>query len=279
MKVQYKNHSVFAGDAAGRTQQVSGHAQNNRQKKKGLALFAGGLRDSLSDRIEQKRQSARRKASKLIKEQFSSDQEITENMETRRENAKTLAGEKKMIQDFRKEAEKTLELAEKWEAATPEEEAEKKTMILEQEKLIRDYNIQEQKKAGEIGEIYSSITDTKRELLKHDPMVKTQKNAEAIMDSAADQIMAMIWEDAKDAVDENLNEKFEEAKEAAEKKEEQEEKLEGVKEDKKETEALTEQIQESAKEQQDIQNELKKIMQDSELLEEEMKGLMVDSGV
>lgn len=279
MKIQHKIQSVFAGDMTGRAQQMSGHAQGSRQKKKGLTLFAGGLKDSLSDRIEQKRQSARKKASKLIKEQFSSDQEITDNMETRREDAKLLAGEKKMLQDFRKEAEKTLELAEKWETATPEEEAQKQTMILEQEKLIQDYTVQEQKKKGEIGAIYSSINDTKRELLKHDPMVKAQKNAEAVMESAEDQITAMLWEDAKDSIDENLNEKFEEAEEAAEKKEEQEEKLEGVKEDKKEAEALTEKIQEGAKEQQDIQNALKKIMQDSELLEEEMKGLMVDSGV
>ncbi len=279
MKIQHKIQSVFAGDMTGRAQQMSGHAQGGRQKKKGLALFAGGLKDSLSDRIEQKRQSARKKASKLIKEQFSSDQEITDNMEARREDAKLLAGEKKMLQDFRKEAEKTLELAEKWETATPEEEAQKQTMILEQEELIQDYTVQEQKKKGEIGAIYSSINDTKRELLKRDPMVKAQKNAEAVMESAEDQITAMLWEDAKDAIDENLNEKFEEAEEAAEKKEEQEEKLEGVKEDKKEAEALTEKIQEGAKEQQDIQNALKKIMQDSELLEEEMKGLMVDSGV
>ena len=108
MKIQHKIQSVFAGDMTGRAQQMSGHAQGGRQKKKGLALFAGGLKDSLSDRIEQKRQSARKKASKLIKEQFSSDQEITDNMEARREDAKLLAGEKKMLQDFRKEAEKTL---------------------------------------------------------------------------------------------------------------------------------------------------------------------------
>lgn len=278
MKIQNRNQNFFAGGVT-ETRRMAGHAQDGRQKKKGFAVFAGGLRDTLSGRIEQKRQEARKKASKIIREQFSSDQEITKNMETRREDAKALAGEKKMIQDFRKEAEKTLELAEKWETATPEEETEKKTVILEQEKLIRDYNIQEQKKEGEIGEIYSSIADTKRELLKHDPMVKAQKNADAVMDSAADQIKAMIWEDAKDTIDENLNEKFEEAKEAADKKEEQKEKLEGVKEDKKEAEALTEQIQESAKAQQDIQNELKKIMQENELLEEEMKGLMVDSGV
>jgi len=124
----------------------------------------------------------------------------------------------------------------------------------------------------------SSITATKQAILEAGGkgMRTAKKMAGSILDAASDAIIGMLWEDAKEHVDEELEKLMEAAKEQAEKKEEEEEKLENIKEEKEEQEELTKTIQESSSEQAKLQDEIKKIMQEAELLEEDMKGLAVD---
>lgn len=277
MKIQDKNVAIFMGNT---DQDILNNMKAGQNKKNNMTIFAGNLSGGdLTERISQKMQDARKKATKLITDQLGVDSEISQGMDERRDHVKELAEEKKLMQDYQKAAEDTLAMAEKWETSTPEEEAEKQAMIKEQEEALKYYKTMEQQKAGEIQGENTVIADTRVELLKHNAMADVQNNADAILDAASEEIIGMIWDDVRDHVDEKFQEEIDQAKEAAEKKEEEEEKLESAKEKKEEAEELTEQIQESATDQTQLDQELKKILKEIDSIEDEMKGLLVDSGV
>lgn len=277
MKIQDRGVTIFAGNT---NQNVSGNVGGGQNKKENVTLFAGNLQDgNLTERISQKMQDARKKATKLISDQFDIDSEISKGIDERRDHVKELTEERKQLQDYQEDVKESLALAEKWETATPEEEAEKQGMIQEMKKVLEDYEKKEQQKTGQIEGENKSIKDTKIELLKHHAMADVQENADEILEAASEEVIGMIWDDAKDHVDEKFQEEIEQAEEAAEKKEEEEEKLESTKEKKEEAEELTEQIQESTSDQIELDQKLKKILKENDLIEEEMKGLLVDSGV
>lgn len=277
MKVQDKNVVVFGGNT---DQDILSNCKAGQNKKNTMTIFAGNLSGgNLTERISQKMQDARKKATKLISDQFATDTEISKGLDERRDHIKELTEEKKQLQDYQKDIEGTLAMAEKWETSTPEEEAQKQAVIKEQEEALKNYKSMEQQKTGQIGAENTAIADTKRELLKHHAMLDVQDNADAILEAASKEIIGMVWEDARDHIDEKFQEEIEQAKEAAEKKEEEEEKLETAKEKKEEAEELTEQIQESATDQVELDQELKKILKEIDTIEDEMKGLLVDSGV
>lgn len=279
MKIQDKNVAIFAGNTDQNMQNISG-SRKAGQNKKNTTVFAGNLSGgNLTERISQKLQDARKKATKLISDQFSVDSDVAKDMDDRRDHVKELTEEKKLMQDYQKYAEDTLAMAEKWETATPEEAAEKQAIIEDQEEALKYYKQMEQQKAGEIQGENTVISDTRRELLKYRGMDAVQEKADEILKAASEEVIGMIWDDAKDHVDEEFQEEIDQAKEAAEKKEEEEEKLESVREKKEETEELTEQIQESTAEQTELDQELKKIMNEIDEIEEEMKGLIVNRGV
>lgn len=122
------------------------------------------------------------------------------------------------------------------------------------------------------------IKESKQGLLKtsYKGIAKAYKAADTILKAASDEIIGMVWEDAKKHMDEEMEELIEAAKKKAEEKEEQEEKLEAAKEKKDDQKEFAGAIQEEAAEQAKLQNEINKIVKDAELLEEDMKGLMVD---
>lgn len=131
-------------------------------------------------------------------------------------------------------------------------------------------------------------------------MIAAQKEAEAIMDAARDEIIGMIKDQGMDHIDEEMQEKVEQAQEEKEKKEEEEEKLEAIREDKAEIQEQVDAARERAHENEkraeeliealpmddllkmdngtsDFQQELKDIMNRMKLMEEDLKGAAVDA--
>lgn len=146
-----------------------------------------------------------------------------------------------------------------------------------------------------------SIHDARLDL-KNNPMIAAQKESEAIREAAGKEILSMLVDEGKDHIDEEMQEKVEQAQEVKEEKQEQEEKLEAIREEKLQLESQTEAAREKARENEerteellealpmeemlqmgvnktDFQQELKDIMQKMKLIEEDMKGTTVDENL
>ena len=96
----------------------------------------------------------------------------------------------------------------------------------------------------------------------------------------------MLVDEAKDHIDEEMEEKKEQALEKAEKEKEEEERLEKIREDKDEKEEFAEQVSDSTQlmteadsAMEDVHRELKKVMDEMKLLEEDIKGAAVDASL
>ena len=132
----------------------------------------------------------------------------------------------------------------------------------------------------------ATITGTKIERLKTHAMTDAQKEAEQIMQKASEDIVNLLVGEAKDHIEEELEEKKEAAKEEAEKREELQEKVDAAKERKKEQEEFTEEILEATRGQgtgaagmNEAQQEIKDMMNKMKLIEEDIKGAAVDRNV
>ncbi len=285
---------------------------------KNSSIFAGNMKGGMSSLIEQKRAQARKQATKIIRDQFARDNEITDQMNELRarneeigEELDVLVKQKKGYMEEQEalkekygiapdsQQEKDLELLRKasnhfkngkFEKLSEEEvqrladmgePTEYQRRALEYDKVIGNIASMEEKLLNEKIANTGSIRSSKQAILETGGKgIRSAKEAaESILQAASDSVIGMLWEDAKKHVDEELEKVMEAAKEQAEKKEEEEEKLEEAKEKKEEQEELTEVIQESASEQTKLQDEIKKIMKEAELLKEDMKGLVVDGAL
>ncbi len=161
--------------------------------------------------------------------------------------------------------------------------------------------------AGIAGE-NAGIRAVRLENLKHHSMLDAQQEAEKIKKAASEEAMGMLIGEGQEHIQEELEEKKEEAEKKAEEKEEQEEKIEEAREEKEElqekleikqeenrnVEEIEEDQRESAREQADIiedaqiystnqssfpskvQTEIKAMLQKMKLLDEDIKGAKID---
>ncbi len=136
----------------------------------------------------------------------------------------------------------------------------------------------------------SFIRSTKEALLKSGAkgMLKAKDTADGIMEAASKEVVGMLMDEAKEHIDEEMEEKKEAAEEKAEKEKEEEEKLEKIKEEKESKEEFAEKVGEQVEEisediidlddtMEDVQKDIKKIMDEMKLLEEDLKGAAVDT--
>lgn len=313
------NQTIFLGDDTLRARHGHNDPQNESDRK---TIFAGGLKKVI-DPIQQKKEQAQKQAMKIVGDTWASDRKIDDDLDARREKVRKYKEAISAANDELKEIEKKrAELRESMGIAEDSQE-EQDLKLLEKEidsqKPESDIRLteEEQERIKQIranglteyqerslamkggGALYeteileaaqnmriesATIKSIELERLKSDPMVKAQKAADEVMEQASDQIIGMLMEEAKDHIDEEMEEKKEAAEEAEEKKEEQEERIEKQDEKKEQEEKLREQIKESTELvtksddlMDDIQREVKKILDDMKLLEEDLKGAAVDT--
>ncbi len=252
-------------------------AAEKQQRKN--TIFAGDL-PLHKDSITLRRQQAQKKAMKFVQDAWigdrKTDQSIEEYQTLAQEQLKELKLNKDKVLECRgrkenlresygveadSQEQKDLELLERMyypkEYSTEFTEEEEKRLNELIEKPLTEY----QQKCLEIDgeervfqnradvaestiEAYNgAVTSMKVERLKFHKMTDAQENAKKVMDEASKDIQGMIWEEAKDHVDETYEEQREEAEEKAEEKEEQEEKIELRKEQKELMEARIEEAQ------------------------------------
>ena len=116
--------------------------------------------------------------------------------------------------------------------------------------------------------------------------MKAQETADEILEAASKEIIGMLTEEAKDHVDQELEEKKEAAEEKAEKEEEEKEKIEKAKEEKEQKEEFVEEVADTGEfiveadnVLKDVQRDIKKVMDEMKLLEEDLKGAAVDTAL
>lgn len=317
MKVQ--NTAIFMGNDQKGLRQGSAAAKEKDGTKN---VYAGNLNKQL-DPIAQKQQQAKKQVMKIIGDARASDRKLEDDLAGRRSNIKkqqeTIGkanDELKRIGAARRELresygiaedsqeEQDLRLLEKErnskkpgsEIYLTKEEGERLEQIKEEglteyqkrsmEMLDNGspYEMEISEAEKEMKAENAAISSIKTAMLKSKTMLKAKEAAEDVMEAARDEIVGMLWDEAKDHIDEELEEKKEAAEEKAEKEKEEKEKLEKQKEDKEEKEQFAEQVAASTKfmveadsAMSEVQKEIKKIMNEMKLTEEDLKGAAVDT--
>ena len=256
---------------------------NNQGVEKGeKSIFAESLNlnaNPLNDKIAQRRKQAQEQAMKVVIDVWEGDKALDEDLERRRVR----------IGELRKEMQNTQKQM--------DDITEMQKQLLEEEGFTTDSqewkDLQEQKKG--LSENYdeffkemkieiATISATKLERLKKEPMVKAQKQAEEIMTAASEDVLGMLVEEGMKHIDEEKEERQEEGEKIEEEKEQQEAFIEAQKEKRQEQEKLLEQmpveemlILEQVKT--DVGKEVQNIMDRMKLIAEDIKGAVVDEAL
>ncbi|MDY2699585.1 MAG: hypothetical protein SOV61_08545 [Lachnospiraceae bacterium] len=322
MKVQNQNTTIFFGDNTRRERQNNVKEQENARSN----IFAGNLNRKL-DPIARKRQEAREKAMKIVSDAWAGEQELDGRLEESRNKIRQYQKEMGNAgEEINKLREERLALREAYSVEEDSQEEqdlkllEKKvdaqipgsgvTLTMEEKKRIAEieeaglteyqqhalslkegekaYRIEMEEAEEGIQAENAFIAGTKLNRLKSQTMIKADKSADAVLEAASDEIVGMLMDEAKDHIDEEMEEREETSREKAEKKKKEEEKLEELKEDKNkkkefaeaisdQTEVVSQYMLELDGTMEAVQKEIKKIMDEMKLTEEELKGAAVDT--
>lgn len=314
------NVKVYAGENPQQTSQSQqADRAEDRNKSRNMTFFAGNLRGDLSlrDRIAQKREQAKKQAFGMIEEVWNTDRAIDEDLDERRQRIGELrqsvreeqdkldeiAGQRGKLKDIygvkdgdREEQELALLRKQGAKEALTEEEENEIAQIqsrglteyqkrqLELDEPENQYRTNIDKMQREIRMENAVIRGTKLERLKHHAMTDAQKQADEIMDAAADSIIQMVMDDAKEHLDEEQEKREEEAETIREEREERQEFIEKQKEKREEKEEYIEEVPveemlDLSRDRENVQREVENIMNKMGLIAEDIKGAMVDSSV
>ena len=274
MKIS-KNFSIYAGGDPEVT-----NASLQQEKKEGNSVFAGDLKQNLlQDPIAKRREQAQKEALKVVSDAFDGDLAIDKGVEEGYEKIKKL-------QSGMHEAEVRIQEIDEQQKMLIEEQGyapdhpELADLAEEKKALQEEYNTCFAEMKGEI----AAIKAVKLERLKHSPMLDAEKEAEAIMEQAGEEIVSMLFEEGKEHLDEEQKLREEKAEKLEEKKEEQEAFIEAQKEKKEAAEELAEEMPMEEmltleKVKQDVQTEVQNIVDKMKLVAEDMKGAVVDESV
>lgn len=275
MKVQ--GNSIFMGDDIN----IAGHGATGKTSNTGRKSIDGSALQTRFDPIAAKREEAKKRAMKIVKDAWANEMKIDDDLNDRRERVKSLQhdmGEAnksiKEIEDARTALRETYDVDEDSKEEQDLKLLEKGVrskmpgfdivLSLDEKKKIEEiranglseyqqrsidmlesetsYIVTAYESKQEIMVENQIISATKLERLKTHPMLDAQKQADAIMDEASKEIVGMLVDEAKEHIDEETEKEKEKAEVNKEKEEELQERIDAVKEKKKESEKLTEDI-------------------------------------
>lgn len=159
---------------------------------------------------------------------------------------------------------------------------------LELDSVEKDFRLKVKQKENELYAEDATLRSMRLERLKYAPMLKAQQQADEIEKAASEEAVNMLIDEAKDHIDEEQEERKEEAEEIKEEKEEQEEVIEQRREDRAESEKRAEELAESIPMQEmlqlgqvktEVQKEIQNIVDKMKLVEEDIKGSLIDESL
>ncbi|MGB8454787.1 MAG: hypothetical protein WCD89_20965 [Anaerocolumna sp.] len=322
---QDNRKSVYYQSAASdeKTQGKQDGVENNKKDKGTDTIYGGNLKLGQND-IFAKKEQMKKKAMKVLMDAFSGEQKIDENLDERRSNIEKLkkeadrsSGELNRISDLKQELKETcginddsieqkdLELLEKKQdydngfsitPLTKEEEERVKNMgsLTEYQQAALEYHNMESTWRKRLNDTNNTITIENRNIeaiqldrLKTHNIVDASKDSQKIMDTASKEFIGGLLEEAKDNVDdkieddvdkdEKIKDKQEKEQEEASKAANKEEAEKKAREDK--DSAPMEQMQKEDADWDKAQREIKAMADKEILLSEDIKGLTVDEQV
>lgn len=240
-------------------------------------VFAGDLMLVQGNQIEQKKQTARRQAMKLITDAWGRDElasqsikdmeqqkaDYVEQMQEAKEHEKTFEKSKKELQEQYgvaddSQEQKDLELLEKFqnykngshdESFTKEDvdrlkELQNLPRTEYQEKALRLNQIAGSMKVtasnanDKLIELTDTIAKAKTDQAKSQDMLKAGSAADDILEASNKEIMGLLIQDGKEHIDKEQEEAQKKAEEQKEKRDEQQERIDEAKQERKEQEEL-----------------------------------------
>jgi len=137
---------------------------------------------------------------------------------------------------------------------------------------------------NQIKEENAVIRGIRGERLKKDPMREAQEQADEVLEAAIDDVIGMVYEEAKEHIDEEQEKQEEQAEAVEEKKKEQEEILEERKKEEEELEELLEDMplddmMDLNRTQGEIRQEIQQLLSKMGMVADDIKGSMVDAEV
>ena len=280
MVIQFNTQNMNrAVSKSGNQADISG---NRESSLKSGSMFAGNT--NLPSMIDQKRDSARKQAMKIVSDAFSGERKLDATMQGIRDKVSALKEENYgYTKEIQANEERISELADMY-GIDPESEEQKDLELLHKRSMAENkletepFTKEEMERLAELDkqglteyqeralEIYkmndtmqhsindnnaliegnnAAIENMKIERLKTNPIGEAMDAAEDIMDATSDEIKSMIVKDSMQHIEEKAEEEKEKAEERAEQKEEEEEKLEAAKERKEELDELVEKAKEN----------------------------------
>lgn len=288
------NINLYTGNNAAEN---IGNQKKQNSKHPSDTLYAGDI--NLNNEAIIKKINARKRAMKLIMDVYGNDKKIddgldeikqhqerlSENMDTanaelrRLEESKEQLKEQYEIEEDSQE-QKDLELLKKYHKdpfSLSEEEIERlKDMgpvtdyqreALELDSLKDDWQKVADASSEAIINANKAISSIQIERLKTHAMTDAKEEAEEILESSAKEIAVTILSDAKEKMDEELEEKVEVAKEVKEKMEKTTQ----------ETDETVENTDTKNEDSEQLLKDLKKIIDEEQVVEDDIKGLIMDT--
>lgn len=290
-----QSFSVFVGNQAA---QAGSKVKGVKKEGKSDSVYAGNL--NLNSETDVRKNNARNRAMKLIQDTFGNDKKIDDGIEEIREHQKKLSEEADMANtEIRKLEESKATLKEQYGVKDDSQEQKDLEFLekisqdpfhLDKEDIehlknmvpLTDY----QREALELNKLkthWQKVSDASNksiissekaihsvqiERLKSHEMIDSKESADKVMEQAEKEIAGMIYSEAKEKIDQDLEEKVEEAKE-----QEKAKKAEEKEEEKNETDVSAD----SAENTQKLLDNLKKILDEEKLIPDDIKGLITDA--
>lgn len=279
MRIEQEFRTLFIGERQITETKTPEEIQEGLEKGR---VFSGKLQFP-QDKIAERRRQAQEKAINIVKTAFAGelgiDDEIAgmeESIEKEKEEMLSNKAELNWVLERKAELETRNDLSEE-EYRQELEELNKAEShfsgLLADGKKYEDRAIQ-------------AVNDIKLERLKSNPMGEAEKQAEKVTAEAGKEIVGMLYDEAREHLD-NEREKLEEdAEKKAEKEEELEERIEAMRAEKEEKEkdapelddrqTVSGQIVKLAETNQTVQKELQQVVEQLKLDLEDLKGAAVD---
>lgn len=205
-------------------------------------FFTGNMNNQ-NNPIAEKRMEAQKKAMKVVGDAWDTDKAIDKSIEERRTHYQEMLALKNEAQSQINDINNQIDALKEEYGITDDMEykdwpAEFKQAYSALKEPMDELNKQIHDADTAMKDDVADIRAITIERLKSNPMLDAQKTADAIHAATDEEIIGMVMQEAKDNIEEKMEEAQEKAEEDAEKKEIEEEKLEDIKEMKAMQEAM-----------------------------------------
>ena len=280
MRINQETRNFYVGNLRQAEQKTPEEVAENLKNGR---VYSGKVQFP-QDKIAERRKAAQEKAMNIVKAAFAGEQlldasvdEMKTSLEKGQEEMLTAKAEINRIEEEKEKLKGNNFLS--------SEEYERELEELNKAESHFKGLIQDGKKYED--RTLQALSDIKIERAKSNPMVDATKEAEAALENAGKEVVGMLFEEAKEHMETELEKKQEAAEEKAAEEKELEERIEAMRAEKdEEKDAETpavEQLERSTRRMvkiaetgQEIQKELKNVVDRMKLDLEDLKGATVD---